>query len=245
MWKSGSDLRKHPLVSSVLSWGIFFLTYISTLQRRREVRISLLVSSRSGFGRWVGEIWWSEGFSLPDSCWVYKFSCGLTEVSLVVNAFSEYLCSEFYMCHLKYFWKYCGWRVQKSVESNWDWTWSLRIGWDQRHNYYLDWLKGGLCLNVKVNIALSLAFLTCVRDVGGLECSFQTLQYTSVAQYWPQGVEVCSEPPQLYVRGALQRRKKVLLHFFWSVVFAVVATPQWKLKIYLKGVLFKQITEGR
>lgn len=40
---------------------------------------------------------------------VYKFSCGLTEVSLVVvNAFSEYLCSEFYVCHLNFFWKYCG-----------------------------------------------------------------------------------------------------------------------------------------
>lgn len=66
---------------------------------------------------------------------------------------------------------------------------------------------------MKVSIALSLAFLTRVRDAGGLECTSQTLQYTSVVQCWPQGLEVYSEPPQLYVRGALQSKQKVLCYF--------------------------------
>lgn len=102
---------------------------------------------------------------------VVQYVHGKTKVSLLlVNAigstdmpFLEYLRSERSVWAWDFFVILWVKGTEESVESTWGWTLSLRIGGDQRNNYDLDLLQGGLCINVKINIALSLTFLICVR----------------------------------------------------------------------------------
>lgn len=156
---------------------------------------------------------------------VVQYVHSKTKVSLlVVNAtgsidmpFLEYLRSECSVWAWDFFVILWVKGTEESVESTWGWTWSLEIGGDQRNNYDLDLLQGGLCLNVKINTALSLTFLICVR------CRKLRMWFPNTAVYvnhpiLPQGVDVfvaVSLPSFMW----WQRWKKKKPAFFFELLY--------------------------